>query len=299
MDLMQSDIGLLIALDTLLEEESVTAAAQVLGISQPVKSAQLARLRSLFNDPLLTASGRKLVPTARALEIRQPLRVLLADLDLLVRESVQFDPASTDRVFRLIATDYTHAVLSAPLMQAVAQEAPMARVALLAFDPPSVWPQLEQDQADLALVTGMNMLEARQRQGFMETFKVIQRKGHPRGERPFTLDTFCALEHILVSPEGGGFFGATDKILAETGRSRRIACSLPSFLLAPSLVASSDLIALIPVRLAALYEALVDQFDPPFPSPDFSIDLMWHRRRQKDPAHIWFRSLVSRIASHP
>lgn len=297
MDLKQSDIGLLIALDALLEVESVTEAARTLGISQPAMSAQLARLRLLFNDPLLTSSGRRLVPTVRALEIKQPLRVLLADLDLLVREKTQFDPKTTDRAFRLIATDYVHAVLSPDLLQACAQEAPNARVAFLAFDPPAVWPQLEQDDADLAVVTGMNLPDARQRPGLVEAFKVIQRKGHPRGRAPFSLDSFCAAEHILVSPEGGGFFGATDKILASTGRSRRIACSVPSFLLVPTLVAGSDLIALIPVRLAELYSDLVEQYDPPFTSPEFGVDLIWHPRRQNDAAHMWFRSLVAQIAS--
>lgn len=292
MDLKKSDIGLLIALDALLEEESVTAAAQRLGVSQPAMSAQLARLRTLFNDPLLTSSGRRLVPTARALEIRQPLRGLLADLDLLVRESSQFDPKTTDRTFRLIGTDYVHAVLSAKLLQRLAREAPSARLALLPFDPPSVWLQLEQDQGDLALVTGIAPPEARRRPRLMEEFTVIQRKRHPRGREPFTLDTFCEVEHVLVSPEGGGFVGAADKILAEFDRKRRIACSVPSFLLAPALVAGSDLVALIPTRLAALNGDLVDQFEPPFPSPDFSVDLLWHPRRQNDPAHIWLRSLV-------
>ncbi len=297
MDLKQSDIGLLIALDALLDAESVTSAAQMLGISQPAMSAQLARLRTLFNDPLLATSGRRLVPTVRALEIKQPLRALLADLDLLVRESVQFDPATTDRTFRIIGTDYVHAILSTGLLQAVAELAPKSRLALLPFDPPSLWTQLEQDKADLALVTGMNPPEARRRPGLVEEFKVIQRKSHPRGVAPITIEAFCAAEHILISPEGGGFYGATDKLLAEQGRSRRIACSLPSFLLAPAVVAGSDLIAMMPSRLAALHGDLVDQFDPPFPSPEFAVDLMWHPRRQKDPAHIWFRSLVARIAS--
>lgn len=297
MDLKQADIGLLIALDALLENESVTTAAQRIGISQPAMSAQLARLRILFNDPLLTASGRKLIPTVRALEIKQPLRLLLADLDLLVRESVQFDPETTDRTFRLIGTDYMHAVLSTDLLETVAREATRSRLALLAFDPLAVWSQLEQDTADLALVTGMNLPEARQRPGLVEAFTVIQRKGHPRGLAPFTLDSFCSQEHILVSPEGGGFYGAADKILAETGRSRRIACSVPSFLLAPTLVATSDRIALIPVRLAELHSGLVDQIDPPFLSPEFSVDLVWHPRRQNDPAHMWFRSLVAQRVS--
>jgi len=183
------------------------------------------------------------------------------------------------------------------LLKAVARAAPRARVSLLAFDPPTVWPQLEKDKADLALVTGMTLPDARQRPGLTEGFKVIQRKGHPRGTDPFTLDTFCAAEHVLVSPEGGGFFGATAKILADSGRSRRVACSVPSFLLAPTLVAGSDLIALIPIRLAALHADHVEQFDPPFPSPGFAVDLLWHPRRQKDPAHVWFRTLVARIAS--
>lgn len=297
MDLKQSDIGLLIALDALLDAASVTGAAVALGISQPAMSAQLARLRTLFNDPLLMSSGRKLVPTARALEIKQPLRVLLADLDLLVRESVRFDPATTDRTFHLVATDYVHAVLSTAILQAFAQEAPNARLALLAFDPPDVWPQLEHDEADLTLATGMNLPEARRRPGLVEVFKVIQRKGHPRGAAPFTLDTFCAAEHILVSPEGAGFFGAADRVLADAGRSRRVACSVPSFLLAPELVAASDLIALVPVRMAALYGDRIDRFDPPFQSPGFSVDLLWHPRRQKDPAHIWLRTLIARIAA--
>lgn len=295
MDIKQSDIGLLIALDALLEQESVTLAAQALGVSQPAMSAQLARLRDLFNDPLLTASGRKLVPTARALELRQPLRILLSDLDQLVRESAVFDPITTERTFRLIATDYVHEILAPRLLNCVAQAAPKARVALLPFDPPTVWQQLEQEDVDLVLASNMNLPDARQRNGLSEDFRVIQRKDHPRGTEPFTLDSFCAADHALVSPEGGGFIGATDKLLTEMNRTRRITCSLPSFLLAPALVAGSDLIAMIPTRLAALYAQQIDAFEPPFPSPTFSVDLLWHPRRQNDPAHQWFRKLVARM----
>lgn len=297
MDLKQSEIGLLIALDALLEGESVTAAARALRVSQPAMSAQLARLRTMFNDPLLTASGRKLVPTARALEIKAPLRALLADLDLLVRERAQFDPSTTDRTFRLVGTDYVHAVLTAPLLKAFAEEAPSARLALLPFEPTNLWMQLEHDTVDLALATGMNLPEARTRPGLAEDFKVIQRKGHPLGAGAVTLDAFCSAEHALISPEGGGFRGATDRILAKMGRDRRIVCSLPSFLLAPALIAGSDLIAMIPARLAALHRDLIDAFDPPFPSPTFAVDILWHPRRQGDPAHLWFRSLVARTVS--
>ncbi len=297
MDLKQSEIGLLIALDALLEAESVTGAAHKLGISQPAMSAQLSRLRALFNDPLLAASGRKLVPTVRAMELKEALHAHLASLDLLVRESVQFDPATSERTFRVIGTDYVHSIFSSPLLQSLAAHAPHTRVALLPFEPTTVWSQLEQDTCELALVTGMNLPEAKRRPGLVETFKVIQRQDHPRGTNEYTLDTFCAADHVLVSPEGGGFSGATDKLLADLGRSRRVACSLPSFLLTPSVVAGSDLIAMIPTRLAALHADTVEQFEPPFTSPQFSVDLLWHPRRQKDPAHVWFRSLVAQIAT--
>lgn len=297
MDLKQSEIGLLIALDALLESESVTIAAQTLGISQPAMSAQLARLRALFNDPLLTASGRKLLPTSRALEIKEQLRNLLADLDLLVRESTRFDPATTDRVFRIIGTDYVHAVLSSTLLEVIREQAPFAKIALLPFDPNTVWSQLEHDAADLGLTTGMQIPEARRRPGFSEQFTVIQRRNHPRGMAPFTLDTFCQAEHALISPEGGGFFGATDKLLASEGRKRRIACSLPSFLLAPGVVAGSDLVAVIPTRIATRFGDLIDQFSTPFPSPSFGVDILWHPRRQHDPAHTWLRSLMAKVMS--
>lgn len=297
MDLKPSELGLLIALDALLETEGVSAAAEVLGVSQPAMSAQLARLRSLFNDPLLAASGRKLVPTARAQEIKDPLRTLLADLDLLVRESTKFDLLTTDRTFRVLATDYVHAVLAPALFCALSEMAPHARLAFLAFDPQTVWQNLENDRADVALVTGMTLPDARKRPGLTEQFKVIQRKGHPRGSTPFTLDDFCAAEHVLVSPEGGGFVGATDRLLGKSGHTRRVACSLPSFLLAPALVAGSDLIAMIPTRLATRHNGLIDHFDPPFPSPQFSVDILWHPRRQNDPAHVWFRTLLSRLTA--
>ncbi|MEM1316503.1 MAG: LysR substrate-binding domain-containing protein, partial [Pseudomonadota bacterium] len=226
-----------------------------------------------------------------------PLRALLADLDLLVRESAAFDPASSTRAFRVVGTDYVHAVLTPSLLDAARREAPHARFGLLPFDPATVWSLLENDAADLAFVTGMTLPDARRLPGPTERFKVIQRKGHPRGPGPVSLDGFCAAEHVLVSPEGGGFVGAADRILADLGRERQVVCSLPSFLLAPTVVAGSDLIALIPERLARLHGDLVDAFDPPFPSPSFSVDILWHPRRQRDPAHVWVRTLAARAAA--
>lgn len=291
----QSDLGLLLALDALLREEGVTAAAERLGISQPAMSAQLARLRRLFNDPLLTASGRRLVPTTRALALREPLHQLLGDLDALVREGANFEPATSKKAFRLIGTDYVHAVIGPCLVEGLCKSAPETRLALLPFDPPAVWRALEEDQVDAALVTGMKLPDAKMRAGLEEDFLVIQRKGHPRGTGPLTLDAFSAFPHLLVSPEGGGFTGAADKVLKQIGRERRVAWSLPSFLLAPAFVARCDALCLLPRRLAELHADQLDSFDPPFASPRFTLNLVWHPRRQSDPAHIWFRAQVMAV----
>ena len=294
MDIKQGDMGLMLALDALLETQSVTGAARVLGISQPAMSAQLARLRQMFNDPLLTPSGRKLIPTSRAEELREPLRLALNGLETLVREGKRFAPETTDATFRLIGTDYVHAVLGHRLIAELAAAAPGARLALLPFDPPAVWPALESGRADLALATGMQLPEARTRKGLAEDFVVIRRYGHPDAARAWDIETFCAPGHVLVSPEGGGFTGAVDRILRGMGKSRRVLASLPSFLLAGPLVADSDLLCVLPRRIAGMQDG-VELLELPFDPPRFDVNLLWHPKRQNDPALVWFRGLVSEL----
>lgn len=296
MDIKQGDIGLLVALDALLEHESVSRAADQLGISQPAMSAQLKRLRQLFNDPLLTPSGRRLVATSRALALQQDLRRHLQNLDALVRENETFDPAVTQKTFRMIATDYVHLILAARLEEQISAAAPAARLAFLPFEPRSMWEVLEGDGADLALVTGMELPDAISRPAMSETFCMIMRRGHPLEETELTPESFCEQRHILISPEGGGFVGAIDRALAGLGMNRHVAVSLPSFLLAPGLVAASDALCVVPRRLADLYRDSVVCRDLPFDVSGFDVDMLWHPRRQNDPAHTWFRGEIASLA---
>lgn len=293
MDLKQADLGLLLALDALLDEEAVTPAAQRLGISQPAMSAQLARLRRLFDDPLLTPSGRRLVATSRAAALKAPLKAALGDLEALVREGARFDPATTTASFRVIGTDYVHSVMASPLAARLQARAPSARLALLPADPGRIWNALEEGTADAAVVAALDVPEAKSRTVLKETFLMIQRKDHPRGRAPPTLDEFCALDHVLVSPEGGGFSGAADVALARLDRRRRVAVSVPSFLLAPPLVAASDFVCLLPRRLAEAASDIVDVSTPPLETPGFSLRMMWHARRHRDPAHEWLRGEIA------
>ena len=297
MDIKQRDLGLLVALDALLEKESVSAAAEQLGISQPAMSSQLRRLRELFNDPLLTPSGRRLVATSLALGLKDGLREQLQGLDLLVRSKRSFDPATARTTFRIVATDYAQTILGPALARLMAKRAPNCRFAYLPFDPKTLWQRMVANEVDLAFVTGMKLQEARMRPGIEESFCVILRKGHPLSAGQMSLDDFCAAEHVLVSPEGGGFYGMTDRILGELGRRRNVSISVPSFLMAPSLVARTDCICMLPRRLAALYPEGLDIIEPPFEATTFKVDLLWHTRRQHDPSHVWFREQVAQVLS--
>lgn len=298
MDLRRSDLGLLLALDALLAEGGVTRAAERLGISQPALSAQLARLRDVFGDPLLVPAGKRMAPTPLAEDLREPLHSLLDELQALVRERRAFEPAKDRRTLRVSATDYLHRVVTQPFADYLADAAPGVRLALLAFDARRAWTQLENDEIDLIVTSeGLTPEGARGRRLFDERFVYIQRPGHPRGTGPLDLDGFCHFDHILVSPVGGAFVGITDEALASVGRTRRVALSVPNFLLVVPLIAGSDRVAVVPERLARSYGRAVDVFEPPLPIPGFAVFSSWHSRRHRDLAHVWLRERLAEAAA--
>jgi DNA-binding transcriptional LysR family regulator len=296
MEFGRADLGLLLSLDALLAEASVSRAAHRLGLSQPALSAQLARLRELVGDPLLVPSGRGMLPTPRAEALRAPLHEALEQLQAVVRTPRAFDPAMSGRTFRVAASDFIFRTL--PLAAAVARKAPGVRLALLALDPRQAWQQLETGEVDLLVAS--ERLTPKQAQGrrlFQEQLVLVQRPGHPRGSSPLTLAQFCALDHVLVSPEGGGFHGATDTALAALGLQRRVVASLPSFLLVPPLVLQTDLVSLVPRRLAAAFAGQLDSAEPPLALPGFNVMASWHKRMQHDPAHAWLREMLVQAAA--
>ena len=293
MDIRSGDLRLLLALDALLTELNVTRAAERLHISQPAMSAQLARLRHLFDDPLLVPSGRQMVPTSRALSLQEPLHHALEDLTQLVRDRQSFDPATSQRTFRIIAPDYLHMALTCPLIQAAEAVAPEVKFALLPFEQNTAWSMLEAHDADLLLAWKQaTPIEAKARHIYDEKLSVIQRTGHPRGTKKLTLAAYCKLKHLVVSQEGQDFRGPIDEELEKSGRQRQVIASAASLLVAPSLIAKTDLVASIPSKLAFMMDDTIDQFDLPLPGLNFEILASWHPRLQNDPAHQWVRNLV-------
>ncbi|WP_112171064.1 LysR family transcriptional regulator [Paraburkholderia unamae] len=299
-DLSGVDLNLLVSLDALLAESNVTRAATRLNLSQSAVSAQLARLRQVFDDPLLipAATGRGMTPTARALELTQPLHAALKTLEAVVRRRPVFDPHTDSRRFVIAASDQCVAVLGLPLMIEWARLAgPGLQLAFIAIESGSLAQRFERGEIDLLLGSAQQVpptLKARKL--YDERFVVAQRKAHPRGTAALDLDSYCALEHVLVSTSGGSFFGFMDEHLEALGRRRRVALSVQHFTLVPDVLASTDYLATLPRRLIARDEDRVDLFELPFEARGFSMHAAWHPRNHADPALVWLRETVSGLA---
>lgn len=290
--LRRLDLNLLVTLDALLAEHNVTRAAERLHLAQPTVSVQLARLREVFGDPLLLPGPRGMRPTARADELREPLRQALEALGQAVAPSSPFDLAQASQTWRVAASDYSESTILLPALAGLRSAAPGTRLAIFGLPPLMLARRAEQGDIDLAFHISAEAPQGlRRRSMFTERYVLAGRAGHPRLKRRPTLAQFCKLDHVIVSPEGGGFHGATDTVLAELGMARRIALSVPHFLFLGSVLASTDLVAMVPSRLVQDNEAL-QVAEPPLEVPGFEMLMLWHERAHRDPAHQWLREHI-------
>jgi DNA-binding transcriptional LysR family regulator len=292
-NLRKLDLNLLVTLDALLAERNVTRAAQRLHFSQPTVSVQLAKLREIFGDPLLLPGPRGMRPTARAESLREPLRQALEALAGAVAPESAFDPASAQHTWTIAATDYGESTLVQPMLLALRTSAPHTRLAVVELVPTRIAKQAEHGQIDLAFhITSDAPPGMRRRALFTERYVLVGRTGHPRLKRRPTAAQFCALEHVIVSPDGGGFSGVTDEALAAVGLARRVVLSVPHFLFVLSAVASTDLVAMVPERLVRGNGAL-RVVEAPVDVPGYEMSMLWDERSHRDPAHRWLRELIA------
>ena len=293
-NLRRLDLNLLVTLDMLLTEHNVTRAAERLNFSQPSVSVHLAKLRDIFGDPLLLPGPRGMRPTARAEALREPLRQALEALEQAVAPASPFEPARATNTWRVAATDYGESTIVLPALNSLRASAPGTRLAVLELVPPRIEKQAEQGEIDLVFHTTDGAPPGlRRRALFTERYVLVGRAGHPRLKRKPTLAQFCALDHVIVSPDGGGFFGVTDDALKATGASRRVALSVPHFLFVMTAVASTDLVAMLPERLVRGASAL-QVVEPPVEVPGYEMSMLWHERVHRDPAHQWLRDQIAR-----
>lgn len=292
-NIRQLDLNLLVTLDVLLTELNVTRAAHRLNLSQPSVSLQLARLRQALEDPLLLPGPRGMRPTARANELREPLRLALEALEHAVSPSRPFNPQAATLTWRIAATDYTESTILLPALAGLRLQAPGTRLAVVEMVPSLIARQAEQGQIDLAFHTTEGAPAGlRHRPLFAERYVLVGREGHPDLQRRPTLSQFCRLDHAIVSPDGGGFCGATDDVLSAAGLTRRVVLSVPHFLFLRSILAGTDLVAMLPSRLVRDTSGL-QVVEPPVDVPGFEIAMLWHERSHRDPAHRWLREHIA------
>lgn len=296
MDINDLDLSLILTLDILLAERNVTRAARRLNISQPALSARLNRLRDIFGDQLLLPAQRGMVVTQRALELQEPLHKALENLRQIVAESAPFDAPTTAATVAIAGSDYVQYSVLVPLIRVLREKAPGIRVAWRSLDVPTVGLQMEQGEIDLAIVTPESAPESfRMINLYHERYVVIVRKNHPRVHGEINLDLFCDLDHIIVSPRGGGFRGATDLILEVAKRSRRTVLSTPSFLVVLKTVEQTDMIAVVPAGIARDYTDTLQVLEPPLEIPGFDLAMIWHDRTTNHPTQRWLREQLVNV----
>ncbi|HEY0211641.1 LysR family transcriptional regulator [Acerihabitans sp.] len=292
-NLQQLDLNLLVTLDVLLVEQNVTRAARRLNLSQPSVSVHLAKLRETFGDPLLLPGPRGMIPTPRAEELRTPLRLALDALSHAISPAAPFDPSTSSHTWRVAASDYGESTALLPALPGLRLMSPGSRLAVLASVPSLIARQAEQGEIDLAFHTREGSPPGLHRRVlFAERYVLVGRAGHPRLTGTPTLAQFCALDQVIVSPDGGGFQGITDITLAKAGLARRVVLSVPHFLLVMSALAATDLVAMLPSRLVRNSPAL-RVVEPPVEVEGFELVMLWHERTHRDPAHQWLRAHIA------
>ncbi|MFL6634905.1 MAG: LysR family transcriptional regulator [Massilia sp.] len=297
MDIKRIDFNLLVTLDALLAERSVSRAAQRLSLSQPALSAQLARLREMLGDPLFVPSHRGMTPTPLALGMQAPLAAALAQLRDVVTSARAFDPARDDFTVHVACSDYVQAALLLDFTLALREEAPGLRIALRAADAARLEAQMEKGEIDVAVLTPEGIAESlRSRSLFGERYVFIARRGHPALRRPLDTQRFCELEHVMVSPRGGSFTTPVDDVLDAQGLRRRVVVSASTFHSVLDLVERSDLVALVPARLVEGRPNRLRVLEPPLPVPGFAIHMAWHNRNHGDAAQRWVRERLLAFA---
>ena len=298
MDTTRIDLNLLLTLEALLAEQNVTKAAVRLHLSQPAVSAQLNRLRDLFDDPLLIPARRGMTPTAKALELIIPVRESLEQLRHTLQSHKDFHPERANLTVTISCTDYTQAAIVMPLVLALRQQAPGVRIAVRAYNPAQFEQQLASGEVDIAIASQDDSKpHLRSYHLFDEIYVLIGRRDHPALKENLTIEEFVELEHVVVSPTGGNFTTPVDDALATFGHKRNVVMSAATFMFVPQIVSVSDLVALVPRRLLLTQPQELRVTELPWLAEQFDVSLVWHERNHGHAGHRWVRELIAQIIS--
>jgi DNA-binding transcriptional LysR family regulator len=300
MDIYGVDLALLRCFSVLMAERNVTKAAERLQLSQPAVSHALARLRRLFDDPLLLRGPGRMTPTSRALELDAPVARILAGVETLVARPPDFDPRHSRATFVLTATGYAEYLLAPTLLARLGREAPGVDIDIRTPNPELVPGWLERGEVDFRLgwirdpAAGL-----RSKPLFQDKLVCLARRGHPVARPGMSVEQYLALPHVRSQLSVATTTGRViDEAAGALGAKLRLMLLVQNYLTIPYVVAQSDVVATVPERLA---RGFIDQLplqliEPPLKLPTVKFALYWHERTHKDPRHRWFRQVVADIA---
>lgn len=308
MNISRIDLNLLVYLDVLLREKNVTRAADQLGITQPAMSNSLRRLRDLFNDPLLIRTSQGMSPTQRAQELEPQVREILSNVEKAVQPAADFVPEDSDRLFRIMASDYAESTLIPNLLTQIRDSAPHIRLDILT--PSDVtFQDVEKGKVDMAINRFDYLPQSfHQVNVWRDNFACLMSEKNPAHE-DFTLDSYLAAHHIWVSKTGMGVgvgvspgdtqrLGWVDEALDAMGRKRTIRVFTRHYQVATLLAEQPDLIATLPRQAALLharYGGVVVKA-PPFPIVPIELKMAWSPLLHHNPGHTWLRRLIVEVA---
>lgn len=292
------DLNLLVTLNVLLTEGSVARAAERLRLSPSAMSRTLARLREATGDPLLVRAGRGLVPTPRALELRELVGQVVQDGSSLLRPAEELDIRQLNRTFTIRVRDGFVENFGAALIARVGEEAPGVRLHFIEkIDKDSAPLRDGSVDLDTGIIGNTTGPEIRTQRLFRDRFIGVVRAGHPLSRGRMTLERYAAGRHILVSRRGHDKT-AVDKAAEAFGLQRNIVTIVGTFASALTLARSSDLIATLPEQYTGNLRSDMHSFRLPFDIADHTVSLMWHPRLDADFAHRWLRGVVREICAN-
>ena len=297
MDIRSVDLNLLVVFDAMLQHRNVTRAGEALGLSQPAMSAAVARLRTLFNDPLFVRAGAGMNPTPRAESLGAVVRPIVLTIQSEILQPTAFDPATSQRVYTLLTPDIAEMNFLPRLLAHLAEQAPHINLKTLAMPRHAAASALESGAAELAIGYFPDLQKAGfyQQRLIRSSHVCLLRKGHPLGKGKLTLAQFLKASHAVVMPDGREH--VIEQFLQAKGIQRRVVVELSHFMSLLPIVETSDLIATVPRDLAEFFvqHGAVRYVDTPMKSPVIDVHLFWHQRFQKDSAHVWLRKQIHEL----
>lgn len=309
MKLDQIDLNLLVYLDVLLRERNVTRSASLLGITQPAMSNGLRRLRETLGDPLLVRTSDGMAPTERAQTLQPLLRQILSSLEQVIEPSSAFDASTSDRVFRIMTSDYGESTLLPRLLKRLRKQAP--NIVLDIMTPSDMsFAEVEQGLVDLVINRFDTMPQSfHQKSLWTDSFSCLFAVDNPVSH-DFCLETYLQAKHVWVSKTGMGAgmgitpkdikrLGWVDEALEKEGYKRQITVFTRHYQSAVLMAQQKGLIATVPTRAATAQSdnpRLIIK-KPPFHIPDFELKMAWSPLLQHNVAHQWLRNLIAEVAA--